>query len=75
MNSIVTVTYDSSDPTAVNVIKSIRKFDCLKVSRAVPEHVGNDKTIQRIKKAARNAKKLAASDPKTYSPKELMEIL
>jgi len=34
-----------------------------------------DKMVERMKKAARNAKELASSNPKTYSAKELMEVL
>ncbi|MCQ2306230.1 MAG: hypothetical protein MJ000_01525 [Bacteroidales bacterium] len=42
---------------------------------ALTESAGNEEMIARMKKAARNAKKIVASSPKTYSAKELMEIL
>ncbi|MBP9995488.1 MAG: hypothetical protein KBT67_11250 [bacterium] len=72
MTSTVTITYDSSNTAAIEAIRSIRKIECLKVSRAVRVKSDKEAILEEMRQSRREAEQIMSDGRKGHTIEEIL---
>jgi len=75
MTSTVTITYDSSNTAALEAIRSMRKMEFLKVSKATPVKSGKEALLEEMRQSRREAEQIMRGSGKGHTIAEILETI